>query len=312
MISDNIKNQCIDYLFDKYSISLNNSSYLVEFERDNSYIFQPENLIFDYIINSKEKNDYLLLQRILSESQRNLSVYSNGSEYRVNDLNWEYNPLNKNNASFSFLKDFYKEHLSVISNKLSKTDLYLNNQFEEVCTSLTVDHNIRSSINNENFNTKVLEIRIGSFKKHFSRNHIITVGSESGTISLRFLSRNKDKVCFFNENIRFNNIYIKDLMNPLNILCSELDLAKYTVIEVLIPFKIKSGIACFEDLKMNISSKHLPIVPLFTGTDFSIDTVYRSIEFRKLFNAFDQEYLESPLNENELYTIIDNYKLLKY
>jgi len=313
-MDSSIKEQCMEYIFKNFSITLNSLNYLVEGENNNSVcIFQPEKLISEYIVNEKEKNDYMLIQRMLNNGQKNISVYTNDFEYRVNDTNWDYHELNKHHKGLNILTDLYKEHSHNVTDEINRTELYLNYKFEEVFSRITVDHTKKSKPNNGSFNSKILDIRISQLKKHFSRNDIVVFNQNNGSISLRFMSRNKDKLCYFDEETNINGLYIKDLMHPLNILCAELGASKYSILEVLMPFDIKDGLIEVNQPKLNISSISAPLLSSSSGAPLSLDTVYDSIEFRKFFEVLgmkkDNTFLKT---EKELYSLIENYKLLVY
>lgn len=102
-------------------------------------------------------------------------------------------------------------------------------------------------------------------------------------------------------------------MHPLNILCAELGASKYSILEVLMPFDIKDGLIEVNQPKLNISSISAPLLSSSSGAPLSLDTVYDSIEFRKFFEVLgmkkDNTFLKT---EKELYSLIENYKLLVY
>lgn len=309
-----IKKQCIQYLKDKYSFDLNTINYLLEVENQELHIFQPEHLIEHYISDAKEKNDYSLLQKIINSGERTLLVLKYLEDYQVNGKNWLFHDLNKESNKIDLLKKFYCQHLKNDS-FLPKHDIYTNDGFSEIITTLSIDSKIKNNVKETLFNEQILRINISPYKKHLSRNHIISIGRDDGFIALRFLSRNLDSLCYFDKNIKFNDIFVKDILRPINLLCSQIGNQTYTIAEVIIKFFIFDDGIEFSQPYLNLSSQKMGTMVVSTINEFDISTSYKSIEFQKFFKNLENKLghaVEKPKAEEELIELIKTYKLLNY
>lgn len=313
---------CVKHLKENFGFNISHlKSHLINAYDKKQIVYFPEYPFAHFINSNKEKEDLLFLNDLSIRKIRTLTISERKNDFRFNHEIRGYKKFNNDNMDY--FENIFKDlsYLTKINKKAQSktytTQIFLNDFQDDKFINLDIQDLNQDDYLNTGFKI-INRITVSEPLRNFSRSHIIQFENNGdGFISLRFCSRNKKPILYFDKDIKFNDYSIKNLITPSVLIREDFGDKLHSILEIRIPFKYSNSSIVFDNPLMRTFSGigALELKRTHPFYEISYESPYKTKDFRDIFNILNKKTkkeIKKPTNLEDLVGIIDYWKLVHY